>query len=345
MTQALLDIKNLKIAYNGRGKAQQVLHGISLKVEAGHSVGIVGESGSGKSQTALSVLRLLEGKPGIIGGEINFNGLNLASLSESDMQKIRGHKISIIFQDAKAALIPYMAIKEQVLDTYKSLGGGRTKKQIVEEASGLLKEMNFSDPGKVLSSYPGQLSGGECQRAYIMLSLLGHPQLLIADEPTSSLDPVTSYKLVDLLKDICDKRNIAFVLISHDLAEIVRVTDFVYVFFNGRVVEEFPTSWIHNNTEPVHPYSRFLFSMYKGEAFAALKNGKQISGITEAENSTDEDSQAGCIYAHRCAWKNELPDAVIEKCETVHPNLQNYRKPGRVACWGAEFKSGRNAED
>lgn len=333
----LLTIKDLKITYKSNGSLTDVLHKISLQVKPGEAVGIVGESGSGKSQTALSVMQLIEGKPGITGGSIQFNGQTLTGLPESEMEKVRGHEIGIIFQDAKASLIPYQTIKEQVLDTHKSLANGRSKQQMLDEAARLLERMNFRNPKRVLGSYPNQLSGGECQRAYIMLALLGEPKLMIADEPTSSLDPVTSFKLIDLLTEICSEKEIALILISHDLAEIVRATDYVYVFFNGHIVEEFPSEWVQNNLhEPLHPYSRFLFSMFKGEAFASLKQNKPgnvpIDLPREAKNGT---ITCGCIYKERCSLKKELTEGLQDKCENENPRLQPGREQGKVACWAA----------
>ncbi len=333
----LLTIKDLKITYKSNGSRTDVLHKISLQIKPGEAVGIVGESGSGKSQTALSVMQLIEGRPGITGGSIQFNGKSLTGLSENELEKMRGHEIGIIFQDARASLIPYQTIKEQVLDTHKSLANGRSKQQMLDEAARLLERMNFRDPKRVLGSYPNQLSGGECQRAYIMLALLGEPKLMIADEPTSSLDPVTSYKLIDLLTEICKEKAIALILISHDLAEIVRTTDYVYVFFNGHIVEEFPSEWVRNDLqEPLHPYSRFLFSLFKGEAFAALKNKKPgnvpVDLPWEAKNGT---INCGCIYRGRCSLIKELDERLQAKCEEQHPHLQPGHEQGKVACWAA----------
>ncbi len=343
----LLNIKDLKIAYSSNGSLTEVLHEISLQVKQGEAVGIVGESGSGKSQTALTVMQLIEGTPGITGGSIQFNGKTLTGLPESEMSKIRGHEIGIIFQDAKASLIPYNTIKEQVLDTYKSQANGRPKQQMLDEAVRLLKRMNFRNPKRILDSYPNQLSGGECQRAYIMLALLGEPILMIADEPTSSLDPVTSLKLIDLLTEICQEKEIALVLISHDLAEIVRATDYVYVFFNGYIVEEFPTDWIREkHREPLHPYSRFLFSMFKGEAFASLKKNKPESMPTALPRETKNSTIAcGCIYKERCSLKKELIKEIRDKCEDKNPRLQSGRKQGKVACWAAVETEKEHYED
>ena len=332
----MLNVEELKIAYNGKAELVQVLNGISLSIKEGESVGIVGESGSGKSQTALSVLKLIQGRPGITGGRIYFDNMDLINYSEDDMRSVRGHQIAIIFQDARASLIPYLTIRDQVFDTYKSLANGRSKDEILTDAATLLEEMNFSDPEKIMSSFPNQLSGGECQRAYIMLALLGRPKLLIADEPTSSLDPVTSEMLIDLLKGICSRRKIAFILISHDLGEIIRVTDYVYVFYNGYIIEEFPAAWVRDKKqEPVHPYSRFLFSMYKGTAFADLKNGKKNSDLYTPRMNGSNSDVCGCIYEPRCRLKPELDAALQIKCENMRPEPEQVISNSRVACWAA----------
>lgn len=335
----LIHINNLHISYHSSGSTIDVLHGISLEVRKAQRVGIVGESGSGKSQTALSVMRLLTGRPGITKGDISCNGTDLINADENKMNSIRGHDIAIIFQDAKASLIPYLTIKEQVLDTAKSLGYDRSEKEMLELAESHLKEMNFTDPGRILSSYPNQLSGGESQRAYIMLTLLGKPSLLIADEPTSSLDPVTSMKLIELLEAICEKRNIALVLISHDLAEIVKVTDYIYVFYNGYVVEEFPAKWIRENErEPQHPYTKFLFSMFKGDAFKELRNdnSNHYSNEQLQNNSGLDGIQFGCIYANRCPLVDITDNAIRQKCISSHPELKSLDSDGKVACYAAD---------
>jgi len=149
---SLLQIDNLHVSYHSSGSTVDVLHGISLKVREGQRIGIVGESGSGKSQTALSVMRLLTGRPGITNGRITCNGTDLTKAGEKKMNSIRGHDIAIIFQDAKASLIPYLTIKEQVLDTAKSLGYGRSDKEMLELAKNHLKEMNFSEPERILTA-------------------------------------------------------------------------------------------------------------------------------------------------------------------------------------------------
>lgn len=341
-----LSINSLKISYNGTKEQIDVLHGVSLQLKQGESVGIVGESGSGKSQTALSVLKLIRGTPGITGGSITFNGTTISELTENQMSAVRGHEIGIIFQDARASLIPYLTIREQVLDTYKSLGENRTKEEFLKRAKELLDEMNFSDVDRVLSSYPGQLSGGECQRAYIMLSLLGNPKLLIADEPTSSLDPVTSVKIVDLLKSVCEKHNISLILISHDLGEVVRVTDYIYVFYNGYIVEEFPSSWLKDDQiKPLHPYTRFLFSMFSGKAFSDLRGlggGDNRFSITEKVRNLSN-SGIGCIYKERCSFQKTLSEEKQKWCNTSHPELNEWMKGGKAACWGAgEVEAGQD---
>ena len=330
----LLTIEDLRISYNGRKETVEVLHGVSLNLEQGQAIGIVGESGSGKSQTALSVMQLIEGKPGIVSGSVRFRDKDLTTFGRSELKDVRGHELAIIFQDAKASLIPYLTIREQALDTYKSLAEGRTKGELIDFALELLTEMNFSDPKRVLESYPNQLSGGECQRAYVMLTLLGNPSVLVADEPTSSLDPVTSAQIIELIKKICKKLDISLILISHDLAEIARVTDYVYVFYNGYIVEEFPTAWVRDNLrEPRHPYSRFLFSMFKGDAFRELRNGN-LHENREISTVTNSGELHGCVYSERCTLRQNLPEELQHKCETEHPDLEPGEGNGKVACWG-----------
>lgn len=334
----MLSIDHLNVAYYNSRRTVKVINGISLTLREGESIGIVGESGSGKSQTALSIMRMLQGSPGIVYGDITYKNRELTNLSEQEMRRIRGNEIAIIFQNAKSSLVPYMTIREQVIDTMQGLGKVDGRGDGLGKARELLADMNLENPGGILSRYPNELSGGECQRAYIMLSLLGEPDLLIADEPTSSLDPVSSKKLVDLLKAVCTEHGISLLLISHDLSEVIRATDRIYVYFDGFIVEHFPSEWLHSDSrQPVHPYTRFLFSMYKGEAFLELKRQPAKTVGSDFESvSRPPAGTGGCIYASRCGLRGRLPEELKAKCQSRHPPLESVHVDGQAACWGAK---------
>lgn len=343
-----LEIKDLNVEFNSLGETKQVLHDISIRVCRNRKIGIIGESGSGKTQTVLSILGLIEGKPGVVSGNIQFKNRSILNSNELNCkdwkefyenrtQQIRGHEASIIFQDAKASLIPYQTIEEQAIETWKALNGNDAVSTIVEKAALLLKEMKLSDTERVLKSYPNQLSGGECQRAYIMLALLGSPSLLIADEPTSSLDRKNADILLKMINNLCDLKDISLILISHDLRDVIENTDYVYVFFNGNVIEEFSIesySSDNGSTTPSHPYSKFLLSMADGRLIKQLKNDpKSVPLFENGAKNNFEDKSTGCPYYNYCELRKSQSEEKQRKCMIEKPRLRTYLNENKSACW------------
>ena len=250
------------------------------------------------------------------------------------MAEVRGREISIIYQDAKASLIPYMTIEDHAIETWKKLN--RETPYNRDKIETLLEELHFDDPLRVLKSYPNQLSGGECQRAYIMLALLGSPELIIADEPTSSLDPYTASKFTDLLIEISGKFNVSLILISHSLAEVMKVTEHIYVMYKGFVIEELEVSALRNGEPPKHPYAKYLFSMATGDAFEKLRDGDNdiVGKPAKSRSGLKNTEHKGCIYWKGCALKNQLNGELQTKCNTVNPEIGSIKS--KVACWAYE---------
>lgn len=337
-----LDVKNLKLAVKSRNQLIPVAGDLSFSLERGEKLGIVGESGSGKTQTVLSLIGLTH--PNIIAtaGKITFRGEVLMSAGAADKREqkkrlasARGDGIGIIFQDARASLLPFRTIEQQGLETWLALKPYSNEIQFRSKVKYLLQRLGFNDPEAVLKKYPVQLSGGQAQRAYIMLALLGQPSVLIADEPTSSLDPYTSKQIIGLIKEICDEQHISLIIISHDLSEIMSIADRIIVMYAGRIVEEFQTQKLREGGEPRHPYARFLFSMATGELFAGLRQAElNSSAFQEDYLNGAKYKTAGCPYASQCPLKKKLSPEIQLKCETLLPDLRPSDAQSKSACWG-----------
>lgn len=349
----MLSVDNLSLSLSsGEFSPKYIVQGMSFSLESNRKLGILGESGSGKTQTVLSICGLLRPEIRISSGTISFkdksiikhNKLKANSRTLDNYgkitQDIRGKEISVIFQDARATLVPYQTIYQQAWETWQATTAEdlkSDKEKFKASVYELLQELGFSDAESILYKYPVQLSGGQAQRAYIMLALIGDPDLLIADEPTSSLDPFTSSQIIELIRKLCEQKNISLIIISHDLAEIVSVTDNILVMYSGYVVEKLNTRYLKNGGKPLHPYTRFLFSMATGDAFKQLRNQRQ-SPETKKQNRFQKhvDKVTGCPYQYRCKLKKKLSTDLQRKCETIMPELKPGNEHDYVACWGAD---------
>lgn len=349
----MLHVDNLSLSLSsGEYSPKYIVEGLSFSLEANRKLGILGESGSGKTQTVLSICGLLRPEIRISSGTINFKDKSIMRLNkqkatsqilenyEKVTHDIRGKEISVIFQDARATLVPYQTIYQQAWETWQATsaeGLKSDKQKFGASVFNLLQELGFSDADSILNKYPVQLSGGQAQRAYIMLALIGDPDLLIADEPTSSLDPFTSSQIIELIRKLCEQKSISLIIISHDLAEIVSVTDNIMVMYSGFVVEKLNTRYLKNGGKPLHPYTRFLFSMATGDAFKQLRNHQQSPGTEKQDSFQEHGKQViGCPYKYRCELKDKLSGEMQQKCERVMPELKPGNENDYVACWGAD---------
>lgn len=253
--QPLLDIKNLSVAFRNERATTQVLHDISLTINHGETVALAGESGSGKSVTALSILQLLDRDAAEISGTINFGGHNLATLSEPAMQKIRGNRIAMIFQEPMTALNPVYSIGYQIIEPLM-IHQGLNRDEARVRAIELLDRTGIADPANRIDSFSYQLSGGQRQRAMIAMALACNPDLLIADEPTTALDVTIQAQIMTLIKDIQQETGMAVLLITHDLAMVSKTAERINVMHQGRIVESGATSAVL--TAPQAPYTIHL---------------------------------------------------------------------------------------
>ena len=251
----LLEIKDLSVSFRSDGDDNRVLHDVSLSIHRGETVALAGESGSGKSVTALSVLRLLDPDAAAISGNIFLEGRDLTALTEPAMQKIRGNRIAMIFQEPMTSLNPVYNIGHQLIEPlmiHQELNHEEARKRAIE----LLDRTGIPDPVTRIDSFPHQLSGGQRQRVMIAMALACGPDLLIADEPTTALDVTIQAQILALIKDIQEEMGMAVLLITHDLAMVRKTADMVNVMHEGRIVEHAPTEEVFEN--PRDPYTIHL---------------------------------------------------------------------------------------
>lgn len=252
----LLDVQNLTTRFHTRNGIVHAVEDVSFSVEKGQTLGIVGESGSGKSVTCYSLLGLIPQPPGKIhSGSAIFEGINLLKSSEAELRKIRGKRISMIFQDPMTSLNPYLKISTQLMEPLE-LHEGLKGKAALNRAIEALEEVGIPDPEKRIQAYPHQFSGGMRQRVMIAMALITRPELLIADEPTTALDVTVQKQVLDLIKDRQKELGTAVILVTHDLGVVSQVCDHVNVMYAGRVMESASADDLFAN--PRHSYTRAL---------------------------------------------------------------------------------------
>lgn len=248
---ALLTVDNLRVSTG----ETDLVHGVSFEVQRRGSLGIVGESGSGKSLTCRSILGILPPGLSATGGSIHFDGIDLSTLSYNDWLPLRGNRIAAVFQDPASYLNPSISVGKQLVEVLR-IKSGLGKRAAFTRAIELFASMGLHNPEVVFWQYPFELSGGMLQRVLIAIALSGDPDLLIADEATTALDVTVQAEVLDVLSDLKESRNLALILVSHDLAVVAQVCDSVIVMKDGEIVEAGPAAEVLHN--PQHPYTRLL---------------------------------------------------------------------------------------
>ena len=307
----LITIDALTVAFRG----VRVLDGVSLEVRRGEAIGLVGESGSGKSVTWLAALGLLP-NTATVSGSVKLEGAELLGASASTLDKVRGGKVAMIFQDPASALNPVLTIRRQISESL-ALHGGLSGRAIEAEAKRLLDLVGIPDAERRLSAYPHEFSGGQSQRVMIAMALAGKPDLLIADEPTTALDATIQAQILELIWRVRRETNMAIVLISHDLGVVAENCDRVAVMYAGRIVEEAPAAELFD--DPRHPYAFGLVGSLP------TMNGPRRRLTAIAGTVPDPKAMpAGCAFAPRC-------DFAAEPCR-VTPTLRVVADNRRIAC-------------
>jgi peptide/nickel transport system ATP-binding protein len=322
MTQALLEVQNLRTVFHTQAGSLRAVDDLSFTVNSGEIVCIVGESGSGKSVASMSVLRLLPTPPAEVTGKALFKGRDLLSLTEKQMRDVRGNQISMIFQEPMTSLNPVLTVGGQIAETLKThegLGG----RAALAKAQDMLAMVGIPEPVKRSRQYPHQLSGGMRQRVMIAMALACNPELLIADEPTTALDVTIQAQILDLMRDLKARINAAIVMITHDLGVVAEMAQRVIVMYAGAIVEEAPVRELFAN--PQHPYTRGLLGAVPklGSSLESTKRQKlvEIPGIVPKRTISD----AGCGFVGRCAMASPV-------CRQSAPRLDAITSGHRVAC-------------
>ena len=280
---------------------------VSFNLDRGELLGLVGESGCGKSITALSVMRLIAAPGKIVGGEILFDGTNLLKLSDAEMRSMRGDDIAMIFQDPMTSLNPVYTVGEQIAEALR-LHRKLSRKAAREGAIAAMREVAIPDPARRVDDYPHQLSGGMRQRVMIAMALACDPKLLIADEPTTALDVTIQAQILELLNGLRKTRELAVLLITHDLGVVAEVADRVAVMYTGRIVEESPVDELF--ARPKHPYTEGLLRSVPKLSMTDVVEKSRLETI-EGVVPRPTDLPPGCHFAPRCRYR--MPRCTAEE--------------------------------
>ena len=321
---ALLEVRDLFLEFKTSRGRLKALNGITFDVQSGEVFGLVGETGCGKTVTGLSVLRLLPRSASITGGQVIFEGVDLLTLGRSEIESVRGRKIAMIFQDPSTSLNPVFSNGsqiERVIRQHMKV----TKQQAVAKALEVLAAVGLPDVERILISYPHQLSGGMQQRVMIAMALSCNPRLLIADEPTTSLDVTIQAQILKLLRGLQKKFDVSVILITHNLGVIAQTCDRLAVLYGGRVAESGPTREIFVN--PQHPYTRGLMNAIPRPG----SRGKRMAAIPGAV-PTNPGAIVGCAFAPRCEF-------AFDHCHIESPALFQVGENHLSACFLAAQKS------
>jgi peptide/nickel transport system ATP-binding protein len=276
----MLQVNDLTIKFKTQNGLFEAVKGVSFHLNKGETIGIVGESGSGKSVTSLAIMRLLDEKQTKIGGQVLLNGQSLCELTESEMEKIRGHQVAMIFQEPMTSLNPVFTCGFQITEAIR-LHLNVSKAEAKERTIGLFNEVQLPRPEAIFDSYPHQISGGQKQRVMIAMALSCNPEILIADEPTTALDVTVQKTIIELLHKLKAERNMSLVFISHDLGVISEIADRVLVMYKGEVIEEAPVKTLF--THPKHPYTKGLLACRPAPALH-LKKLPVVADFLDTEN-------------------------------------------------------------
>ena len=314
----ILTIRDLKVAFQVKGKLAYALDGINIDIPRGKIVGIVGESGCGKSMTAMSIMGLIKNPGKIVGGSIDFCGTELTKLSVRDYAKIRGKDISMIFQEPMTSLNPVVKVGKQVMEAiilHEKISKEEAKMRVIE----IFNEVGIPEAEKRFNSYPHELSGGLRQRVMIGMAMICKPKLLIADEPTTALDVTIEAQILKLMKKLCEDSGTSIIMITHNMGVVAEICDYVYVMYAGRVVESTLTKTLFNET--AHPYTNGLLKSIptigkKQDRLYTIKgNVPNILNLPE-----------GCRFVDRCDYAQDI-------CFSSRPADEYIKDNHMVSCF------------
>lgn len=324
----ILEIKNMHTYFYTDSGVVKSVDGVDIELKEGSTLGIVGESGSGKSVTAMSVMGLLMGTTGkIVDGEILLNGDDIVHLSEDEKRKLRGSKISMIFQEPMTSLNPVMKIGDQIMECIL-LHQNVNKKEAEAKAIEMLKLTGLPRVEKMMKEFPFQLSGGQRQRVMIAMALVCNPQILIADEPTTALDVTIQAQILDLMNHLKKEIGTSILFITHDLGVVAEVCDEVVVMYCGRVVEKGTVYDIFE--KPSHPYTEGLLA-------SIPKLGDHVEELESIPGNVPNPKfmPKGCKFAPRCKY-------AFDKCQEEEPDFTDLGNGHQSRCWLCRQEGGNN---
>lgn len=322
MNENLLEIKNLTTAFLFDGKPIPVTNKVSFSVRKGETLGVVGESGSGKSVTAKTVMRLLPTPPSsVLEGEIYYNGINILGMKEHELRHIRGNKISMIFQEPMSSLNPVYTCGDQIIESIV-LHQKLPRHEALKKASEMLSLVGMSLPEQRLKNYPHELSGGMRQRVMIAMALCCNPELLIADEPTTALDPTIQAQILDLIRQIKKKIGMSVMYITHDLGVVAEICDRVVVMYAGMVMEIADVRELFKN--PRHPYTLGLL-----QAMPRIDVRTEILYNIEGTVPHITEMPEGCHFQPRCPY-------TTARCLKECPEMADIGDGHMVRCFNYE---------
>lgn len=315
---SLLSVKDLHTSFFTSAGEVKAVNGVSFELEKGKVLGIVGESGSGKSVTAYSVMQILSNPGKIVGGSIQFQGEELVGASNETLRKIRGNKISIIFQDPMTSLNPVLKVGDQLMEAIR-LHTDRNREQAKERAIEMLKLVGVNEPEKRVRQYPHEFSGGMRQRVMIAMALACEPDILIADEPTTALDVTIQAQILELMKELQEKMGMSIIMITHDLGVVADMCDEIIVMYAGQISERGTADEIFYN--PKHEYTKGLINSIPTVS-DEKERLKPIGGNpVDLLNLPD-----GCPFSPRC-------DNAMKICLSVDPKEQVINENHYARCW------------
>jgi oligopeptide/dipeptide ABC transporter ATP-binding protein len=320
--QPLLEVRNLKTYFDTEDGMVKAVDGVDFVVYPGEVLGLVGESGCGKSVTSFSIMRLV-GSPGkILEGEIIFEGKDLLKMPMQDMVKIRGDRVSMIFQQPQTSLNPVFQCGAQIAEVFQ-IHENMDKEKAWAESVELLKLVGIADPEKKAKAYPHEMSGGQAQRVMIAMALALKPRLLIADEPTTALDVTIQAQILDLMRGLQSKLGTSVILITHDLGVISELATRVAVMYAGRIVEESNVETLF--AKPLHPYTKGLIG-----SIPVL--GKVLDRLEVIPGSVPNlvNLPPGCRFAPRCLLREQYG---LKICTELEPELVHLMPNHKVRCW------------
>ena len=318
MSEHVLSVKDLKTYFHTATGIAKAVDGVSFTLDAGKTMGIVGESGSGKSVTASSIMRLLPQNGKIMGGEIDFDGVDMMKLSKKQLVALRGNEIAMIFQDPMTSLDPVFKVGNQMVEmicAHQNVSKEAARAMAIEA----LGRVGIPNPEKRMDAYPYELSGGMCQRVIIAMAICSHPKIIIADEPTTALDVTVQARVLELLRELQRNLNTGILLITHNLGVVWEMCDDVMVMYAGQTVEKAETKELY--AAPLHPYTWGLLDSIPRLSDESKGMLTTIPGVPPDLRLTGE----CCNFCNRCRYAQDI-------CRTSVPPLVEVKPNHFVAC-------------